>query len=137
MASAPAAGARTVVAALVDLAGARVCHRRPERSFHLHGQPMPVCGRCTGLYVSGAVGLVAAGVWRRPRIAGQRSGARPMRWLPTLEPRAAGLAAAAMPTILTWTLEVTGLWNPGTPLRAMAALPLGATAGWLLGRATR
>ena len=133
----PATGARALVAGLVDLVGARVCHRRPERSFHLHGQPMPVCGRCVGLYVSAAVGLVAAGVLRTSRVTRQTSDVRPSSWLPTLDPRAGWLAAAAMPTILTWTLEVAGLWNPGTPLRALAALPLGATAGWLLGRSTR
>jgi hypothetical protein len=36
---------------------------------------------------------------------------------------------------MTWGLEMAGLWNPGTPLRALAALPLGLVAGWLAGRA--
>jgi hypothetical protein len=27
------------------------------------------------------------------------------------------------------------VWNPGTPLRALAALPLGLATGWLVGRA--
>ena len=60
---------RATVAALVRVAGARVCHQRPDRSFHLSGRPMPVCGRCAGLYVSGALGLLAVAIGGRPRQA--------------------------------------------------------------------
>src|SRR5687767_6864982 len=37
----------------------RVCHQIPERSFHVVGQPLAVCARCTGLYVgfAGALAL--------------------------------------------------------------------------------
>ena len=34
----------------------RICHQRPERSFAIAGIQMPVCARCSGLYVSGALG---------------------------------------------------------------------------------
>lgn len=122
---------RAVVAALVDAGAARVCHRQPSRSFHWHDQPLPVCGRCTGLYVSGAVGLMAAalvGTRRRPVATPVRPG-----W--PFDRRAAWIAIAGASTLLTWATEVAGLWNPGTPLRAIAALPLGATVGWIVGRA--
>jgi len=29
-----------------------ICHRKPERSFHLKGHQFPVCARCTGIYIS-------------------------------------------------------------------------------------
>ena len=29
-----------------------ICHRRPERSFFIHGHQFPVCVRCTGYYIS-------------------------------------------------------------------------------------
>jgi hypothetical protein len=32
----------------------------------------------------------------------------------------------------TWGLEVAGLWDPGTGLRALAAVPLGLAIGWTL-----
>ncbi len=35
----------------VHVAGGFVCHQLPHRSFHISGVPMPVCARCTGLYV--------------------------------------------------------------------------------------
>ncbi|BCS34151.1 hypothetical protein TBR22_A33800 [Luteitalea sp. TBR-22] len=110
-------GTGLAIAAAVPYAiGARICHQRPERSFHTHGVPWPVCGRCAGLYLAGAAGLVGAALVRRRCAA----------------PSRALLAAAAAPTLLTWALEVAGVWNPGTPLRALAAVPLGAVIGWAL-----
>lgn len=127
---------RAAVAALVRMAGARVCHQRPERSFHLHGQPLPVCGRCTGLYVSGALGLLVASAFgrRRPPAAPRPL---PVWWPAGLDPRARGLALAAFPTAATWASEVARAWDLGTVLRAITALPLGLVAGWLIGRALR
>ena len=126
---------RVTVAALVRVAGAQVCHQRSERSFHLHGRPLPVCGRCTGLYIAGAVGLLAASTRRRRRERTRTRTEWPSWWPGKLDARAGHLVVAAVPTALTWLLEVAGAWNPGTPLRALAALPLGLTAGWLIGRA--
>lgn len=92
---------------------------------------MPVCGRCTGLYLSGAAGLVvglATGRRRATPVSAPRVPGLPA----FIAPRVTWLAAAALPTAITWTLEMVGLWDPGTPLRAVAAMPLGATAGVLL-----
>lgn len=125
---------RSTIAALVRLAGARVCHQRPERSFHLYGRSLPVCGRCTGLYVAGAVGLLLVGIGRQPRVAPTSAG-MPAWWPAGIDRRAGALVAAAVPTALTWGLEWAGVWQPGTLMRAIAALPLGLTAGWLVGRA--
>ena len=112
-----------VVASVTYLIGSRVCHQRPERSFHLHGQSLPVCGRCTGLYFSGAAGLLAG-------LALRRADKRPPGTAPpVINSRIVWLAMAALPTGLTWSAEVIGLWNPGTTLRAMAAVPLGIAAG--------
>ncbi len=44
--------------ALIFAAGGLICHQRPERSFFLDGQQFPVCARCTGLYLSGALGIL-------------------------------------------------------------------------------
>ena len=29
-----------------------ICHRKPERSFHIKGHQFPVCARCTGFYIA-------------------------------------------------------------------------------------
>lgn len=36
-----------------------MCHGRPERSLELFGVPMPICARCTGIYLGLLAGLAA------------------------------------------------------------------------------
>jgi uncharacterized membrane protein len=101
--------------------GGLVCHQRPDRSFHVRGTQLPVCARCLGLYLSGAVGALLGwfgrpGVPRRTRTA---------------------LFAVAAPTALTVLLEWTGVAAPSNFIRAVAALPLGGLAGWLFVRMLR
>jgi uncharacterized membrane protein len=105
----------------VYAAASRVCHQRPERSFYVRDTKLLVCARCTGLYVSGAAGALVAwlGIARVPRRA------------------RAMLIAAAVPTILTLAIEWAGLVNPGSVVRAVAALPAGALTGWLFVRLLR
>src|SRR5262245_57337591 len=40
--------------------GAVICHQQPARSFHLWAQPLPVCARCTGIYLGACVAVLAA-----------------------------------------------------------------------------
>lgn len=104
-------------AAAVYAAGSYICHQRPERSFHIAGHKMPVCARCTGLYVSAAVAVPLAVLLAAP-LTGRRA-----RWI---------LAAAALPTAITWLLEYAGVMPFGNAARAVAALPLGFAAAWLV-----
>lgn len=100
--------------------GSLVCHQRSERSFHLFGAQLPVCARCTGLYLSGALGVVF-GWWRTRRRAPPPFPA--WRW---------ALVVATLPTLAT--LVVEWWWPAATSaiVRAAAALPAGAAAGLVL-----
>jgi uncharacterized membrane protein len=109
--------------ALIYQACALICHQRPERSFHLAGLQLPVCARCLGLYASGALGAVVACV--RADRSQRDSSAQDTRW---------ALALAAIPTALTLGSEWIGLWYPSGAARALAAIPLGAVAGWVVVR---
>src|SRR6185436_8604187 len=40
--------------------GSGICHQLPARSFHLWSMQMPVCARCTGIYVGAAVAATIA-----------------------------------------------------------------------------
>ena len=103
-------------AAAVYSAGGLICHQRAARSFHLAGVQLPVCGRCTGLYLSGALGaLLGWAASRRPHGGS---------WTRRL------LFVAALPTGLSVLLEFSGLVHPSNLARALCALPLGAAAGW-------
>jgi uncharacterized membrane protein len=103
------------VAALVYLLGSFVCHQIPERSFHVAGSQLPVCARCTGLYVGGAVGVV---VWLARRNRGLSSAAA--RW---------ALSLTAVPTLITLATAELGWWDPVNGTRAALALPLGLVVG--------
>ena len=48
---------------------AALCHQQLARSFHSHGQPWPVCARCTGLYAGAAAGAWCACCGRAGRAA--------------------------------------------------------------------
>ena len=112
----------TAAAFAYDIA-AGICHQRPERSFHLSGVPLPVCARCFGLYVSGAIAATAASVFRRDR-----------RWSADARTARRTFAIAALPTFITVALEWLGSASPSNIVRAVAALPLGAAAGWIVVR---
>jgi uncharacterized membrane protein len=100
--------------AVVYVAASRICHQRPERSFHTGGVQWPVCARCSGLYLAAPIGACAAALTLRRRRAGRSE--RAVRWL----------LVAAVPTAVTLGAEWLGLAAPGNLVRALAALPLGA-----------
>ncbi|MBU6997442.1 MAG: DUF2085 domain-containing protein [Theionarchaea archaeon] len=56
-----------------------VCHQLPQRSFHIAGHQLPVCARCTGIYLGALIGSSVA------------SGTSPPRWV---------LMAAVFPLVL-------------------------------------
>jgi uncharacterized membrane protein len=114
----------STAAAFLYQGASLICHQRPERSFHLAGVQLPVCARCTGLYVSGAAAALSAwSGWRRPVAAPRRI--------------RAVFALAAVPTAVTLVVELAGLAHPSNGLRALSALPLGAAAGWIFVRSLR
>jgi hypothetical protein len=112
-----------VLPAIVYEAAGLICHQKPERSFHLLGIQLPVCARCFGLYASGAAGACLALV----------AGASARRLSSIGGPIA--FAVAALPTAGTVALEWVGLIHPSGLARALAAIPLGALAGWVFVRA--
>lgn len=117
-----AASAGTAVG-LVYAVGALVCHQLSDRSFHVAGAQLPVCARCTGLYVGAAAGLLlwtlrlgVARPWPRTHVA-------------------ALLVGAAAPTALTVATALVGWGDPANGWRAALALPLGMVGGAVAGAA--
>jgi len=101
--------------------GSVICHQLPERSFFIDGRQLPVCARCTGLYVSGAVGLLG---WIAVKFG------RGWRGIP-VPPRTALaiVSGAVMPTAISYVTGVTGVWDGSNLTRAALAVPLGVAAG--------
>jgi len=110
-----------LIVAFAYAVGSMICHQLPERSFFLDGRQLPVCARCTGLYVSGAAGFLG---WVAVKLArGERGFA--------VSPRAALaiVAGAAMPTAISYLTGVAGVWDGSNLTRAVLAVPLGVVAG--------
>ena len=114
----PAAGAAFAAAGVYAI-GSLICHQQPARSFHPWGRKLPVCARCAGLY-GGALGGLLFFPWP--------AGARRTR---------AVIALTAIPTAVTFVLELVGVWDPGNAVRFAAALPLGASGAWFVVAAAR
>jgi uncharacterized membrane protein len=110
-----------LLVAFVHAVGGVICHQLPDRSFLIDGRQLPVCARCTGLYLSGAAGLLG---WVALKIA------RRWRGL-AVSPRAAlaVVAGAALPTLISYATGITGVWDGSNVTRAVLAVPLGAAAG--------
>jgi hypothetical protein len=133
-------------------AGSFICHQLPERSFHLWSAQMPVCARCTGIYLGAAVAAVIAMV-RLPLSAFAPTAAAdksPLRGFGALRKpdttyamhsstRRARvlLAAAALPTAVTLVYEWTTGDTPWNAIRALAGAPLGAAVAFVVVEALR
>ena len=113
-----------LIVAFAYAMGSVICHQLPERSFFIDGRQLPVCARCTGLYVSGAVGFLG---WVAVKLA------RGWRGL-SVQPRAAlaVVAGAAIPTVVSYVTGVIGVWDGSNLTRAALAVPLGVSAGAVL-----
>jgi uncharacterized membrane protein len=44
-----------------------LCHQLPAHSLTVHGQPLPLCARCTGLHVAGSATLLYLALARQTR----------------------------------------------------------------------
>jgi uncharacterized membrane protein len=130
VASRPHASTGLYGAALaVYAAGSIVCHQVSERTFHLWSTQMPVCARCTGIYVGGAIAVV---MLLTGRTAPRRTGAATR-----VGPHRVGLivVAAALPTLATLVVEWSTGHTPPNWLRAGTGVPLGSAVAWAIGSA--
>lgn len=111
--------AAAVLAVGTYLVGSVICHQQARRSFHLDGVQLPVCARCTGIYLAAPFGACFAWLFRRRR-------SELAQWR-------GPLILAALPTAVTVVLEwVSGTMIPG-PIRFAAGVPIGFVVMWYLG----
>jgi len=101
----------------VYLVFARICHQDPARSFLIGGVPLPVCVRCTAVYL-GFLGAVS--FW--PLLKRIAAKGNSLLWL---------LMAAVVLMTVDAGLNLVGIQN-GTPTtRALTGSLLGVAAGWI------
>jgi uncharacterized membrane protein len=110
-----------------------VCHQIPARSFHVWGEPLAVCARCTGVYAGFLAGtlvfpLIPKGqVPRGPVHKGQvRKGLKgdfPPAWI---------LGSALLPATADFALGHFGLYDSGNVVRLITGLIPGAAASFFM-----
>lgn len=90
-----------------------ICHQMPERSFHLMGEQLGVCSRCTGVYFGILAGFAIYPLWRR---------------LDNIEPIARiWLFLSLVPIGIDWSLTFFGYWENTHLSRFLTGMILGAT----------
>jgi hypothetical protein len=112
--------------------GAIVCHQLPERSFHLWSVQLPVCARCTGIYVGAAISALVLTLRGSRADADRRVKARGAlaRGGTAGTARRLVLPASALPTLATLVFEWTSGTMPPNWVRALTGLALGAAGAW-------
>jgi len=123
-ASRPAEASNSHLAAAIPYAiGALICHQQSTRSFHLWSHQLPVCARCTGIYVGAAIAALWVTAFRTATAVRHN---HPEKVAQGFSPARTTLFFAALPTLATLAYE----WSVGAPpsniVRALAGLPLGA-----------
>src|SRR5512141_3146330 len=53
-----------------DAIGYAICHRIDSHSLHIGGRALPLCARCTGIYLGALLGIVTMAVMGRARSGG-------------------------------------------------------------------
>ncbi len=111
-----------------DAIGYAVCHRIDLRSFHLGDRQLPLCSRCTGMYLGAVLGFAYAFVRGRGR-----SGVMPV-WPILLVLGAFGLAFAIDGTnsYLSFFPALPHLYTPNNTLRLITGTLLGVSLSALV-----
>ena len=110
-----------------DAVGYAVCHRIDVRSFHLGERQIPLCVRCSGMYLGAVLGL-GLQAWLRPR----RAGTPPWRVLIALGLLAASFAVDGVNSYMHLIPGAPRLYEPQNWLRLYTGSGMGlALAGML------
>jgi uncharacterized membrane protein len=105
-----------------DAVGYAVCHRIDGRSFHIGNRQMPLCVRCTGMYLGAMLGLIYQFV-----IAPRRGGLPSWRvWIPlSLLVAAFGVDGLNSYAHLIPDLSLPSLYEPQNWLRLLTGTGMG------------
>ncbi len=108
----------------MDAIGCAVCHRIEERSFFLGDRPLPLCARCTGLFLGALIGLAYQNALNH------RTGFPPRRYLLLF---GAFLLFYGFDGINSYlSLLAPALYTPSNALRLSSGLLLGISVSALL-----
>ncbi len=106
--------------------GSAVCHQWPDHSYFVAGVELPLCARCTGMYL-GALLTIVYYSWRHPRAAGV-----PRAWALVLVILFSFAWAGDGVNSFLSTLGIFSLYPPQNILRLTTGALMGITLGTLI-----
>jgi uncharacterized membrane protein len=106
-----------------DAIGYAVCHRIDLRSFHLGDRTLPLCARCTGMYLGAMLALGYQSLF------GRRSGAPPAGVLVALALFGLAFVVDGVNSFLSLIPGVPHLYSPQNWLRLLTGTGMGIVIG--------
>lgn len=112
-----------------DAVGYAVCHRIDARSFHIGDRPIPLCVRCSGMYLGAVLGLTYMLI-----IGPRRAGIPPKRVLAVLGLLAIAFAVDGLNSYLhlPFFTNAPSLYKPSNTLRLITGTGMGIAIAALL-----
>jgi uncharacterized membrane protein len=104
-----------------DAVGYAICHRMDARSFHTHDRQLPLCARCTGIYLGVLTGLTFMIGRGRARAAGLP----PVRLLLVMALFGAAFAADGLNSYLSLFAFYQPIYSPHNTLRLITGMGFG------------
>jgi uncharacterized membrane protein len=104
-----------------DAVGYAICHRIDTRSFHTHDRQLPLCARCTGIYLGVLTGLAFMTGRGRTR----SSGLPPVRLLLVMALAGAAFAADGLNSYFSLFTFYHPVYTPNNTLRLITGMSFG------------
>lgn len=111
-----------------DAVGYAVCHRIDGRSFHLGDRQLPLCARCSGMYLGALFGVLAVAAMGRARAGGLP----PLSVSAVLVGFMALMAVDGVNSYLTFLPKLPHLYEPNNLLRLVTGTLNGMAMGVFL-----
>jgi uncharacterized membrane protein len=110
-----------------------VCHQIPARSFHVWGEPLAVCARCTGVYAGFLAGVLMFPLIPKGQVhRGDVPRGQVRKRLERDFPPAWILGVALLPATADFALGHFGLYDSGNVLRLVTGLIPGTAASFFI-----
>jgi uncharacterized membrane protein len=110
-----------------DAIGFAICHRIDARSFHLGERQLPLCARCTGMYLGALLGLIY-----QASFSHKRSGTAPWKVLIVLGVLALAFAGDGLNSYLSLFPGAPTVYTPNNLLRLLTGTGMGITLSVIL-----
>ncbi len=110
-----------------DAIGYAVCHRIDVRSFHLGDRPLPLCARCSGMYLGAVLGLIYQSIFSR-----RRTGTPPLRVIIPLGLMALAFVVDGTNSFLHLIPGAPGIYEPNNTLRLFTGTGMGLVIAAML-----